>query len=45
MNEIIQNLLAFAAIVLSLVFLFKKFFWKKTESKKACGSGDGCGCH
>ncbi len=45
MNTIIQNILVFAAITLAVVFLFKKFFWKKPASKKACGGDDGCGCH
>lgn len=45
MNTIIQNLLVFSALVLALVFLIKKFFWKKPKSKKSCGSDNGCGCH
>mgnify|MGYP003678887082 CR=1 len=45
MNTIIQNILVFSAIAFALFFLVKKFFWKKAKSKKACGGGDGCGCH
>ena len=45
MNTIIQNILVFTAIGLALIFLVKKFFWKKASTKKSCGSDDGCGCH
>ncbi|MDO7172280.1 FeoB-associated Cys-rich membrane protein [Mariniflexile sp. AS56] len=45
MNTIIQNILVFAAIVGALAFLLRKFIWKKSKSKKACGGDDGCGCH
>jgi hypothetical protein len=45
MNTIIQNILVFLAIALALMFLIKKFFWKKASSKKACGGDNGCGCH
>lgn len=45
MNDIIQNILVFVAMALAMLFLFKKFFWKKPKTKKACGSDDGCGCH
>ncbi|AUP79200.1 FeoB-associated Cys-rich membrane protein [Flavivirga eckloniae] len=45
MNTIIQNILVFTALALAFGFLFKKFFWKKAKSKKACGGDDGCGCH
>tara|TARA_R110002049_G_scaffold309094_1_gene516821 strand:+ start:14632 stop:14769 length:138 start_codon:yes stop_codon:yes gene_type:complete len=45
MNTIIQNILVFTAIACAVVFLVKKFLWKKSKSKKACGSDDGCGCH
>tara|TARA_R110002111_G_scaffold9721_2_gene32695 strand:+ start:120 stop:257 length:138 start_codon:yes stop_codon:yes gene_type:complete len=44
MNNIIQNILAITAIALAMAFLIKKFFWKKSKSKKACGGDDGCGC-
>lgn len=46
MNDLIQNILAFGALVLALIFLIKKFFWKKTKSKKAFGDGHDCdNCH
>lgn len=45
MNDIIQNILVFTAMVLAMTFLIKKFFWKKSKPKKACGGDDGCGCH
>ncbi|MFV9549619.1 FeoB-associated Cys-rich membrane protein [Algibacter sp. PT7-4] len=46
MNEIIQNILVGISIAFALSFLIKKFFWKKSKPKKACGSNtDGCGCH
>ena len=44
MNTIIQNILVFIAMAVAILFIAKKFFWKKTSSKKACGD-DGCGCH
>jgi plastocyanin domain-containing protein len=42
MNSIIQNILAFTLVGIAVVFLIKKFFWKKPKPKKACGN-DGCG--
>ncbi|WP_308991603.1 FeoB-associated Cys-rich membrane protein [Mariniflexile litorale] len=45
MNTIIQNILVFIAIGFALIFLIKKFIWKKPASKKSCGGDDGCGCH
>ncbi|TNJ45406.1 FeoB-associated Cys-rich membrane protein [Tamlana fucoidanivorans] len=44
MNTIVQNILAFSAVGLAVAFLIKKFFWKKSKPKKACGNED-CGCH
>lgn len=44
MNTVIQNILVFTAIGLAIAFLVKKFVWKKSKSKKACGEDD-CGCH
>nr|WP_189359784.1 FeoB-associated Cys-rich membrane protein [Algibacter mikhailovii] len=44
MNTIIQNILVFAAIAAAIAFLMKKFIWKKSTAKKACGNDD-CGCH
>lgn len=37
----IQEILAGAALLIAMVFLIRKFFWKKKDSK--CGS-DNCGC-
>ena len=39
----IQEIIAFVALGIALVFLSKKFFFKKKKSAKDCGSGD-CGC-
>ena len=44
MNTIIQNILVFAALGIAILFLVKKYLWKKPKSKKACGTTD-CGCH
>ncbi|TBN16548.1 FeoB-associated Cys-rich membrane protein [Hyunsoonleella pacifica] len=44
MNSIIQNILVFTLVGIAVVFLIKKFFWKKPKPKKACGN-EGCGCH
>ncbi|MBU2938157.1 FeoB-associated Cys-rich membrane protein [Lacinutrix sp. C3R15] len=43
MNTIIQNILAFSAVLLAVGFLVRKYFYKK-KTKKACGTDD-CGCH
>jgi hypothetical protein len=46
MNSLVQNILVFSALAFALVFLIRKFIWSpKKESKKACGTDDGCGCH
>jgi hypothetical protein len=45
MNTIIQNILVFTAMALAISFIIRKFFWKKSVSKKSCGGDDGCGCH
>lgn len=45
MNDIIQNILVYTAMALSIAFLIKKYFWEKPKAKKACGGDDGCGCH
>ncbi|MFI1744878.1 FeoB-associated Cys-rich membrane protein [Thalassobellus sediminis] len=45
MNIIIQNILVFFTLGIALLFLIKKYFWKKPTPKKACGGDDGCGCH
>ncbi len=38
-----QEIIAFIALGIAIVFLIKKFFFKKKNSKN-CGSDD-CGCH
>lgn len=43
MNIIIQNTIAFTAVLLAVAYIMKKYFWKK-KAKKACGTDD-CGCH
>lgn len=40
----IQEIIAFIALVIALAFLIKKFFLKKKKSDKNCGSDD-CDCH
>ncbi|MGJ5642903.1 FeoB-associated Cys-rich membrane protein [Formosa sp. S-31] len=46
MNTLIQNILAFSALGLSVYFLYKKFFGRKPKPKKSCGTdGTDCGCH
>ncbi|WP_098946178.1 FeoB-associated Cys-rich membrane protein [Pseudalgibacter alginicilyticus] len=45
MNTIIQNILAFTAVAIAVVFLIRKFFLKKRKTKKSCGGDDGCGCN
>lgn len=41
--SLIQRLLPFILLVLALVFLLRKFVFKK--KKKSCGTDGGCGCH
>jgi len=43
MNTIIQNVLVIITLGFALLFLGRKYFFKK-KSKKACGTDD-CGCH
>ncbi|MEO5776332.1 MAG: FeoB-associated Cys-rich membrane protein [Flavobacterium sp.] len=38
-----QQILVYLAVAVALVFIIRKFFWKK-KSKKNCGDDD-CGCH
>jgi len=38
----IQQIIAYAIVVLAFLFLIKKFFFKP-KKKKDCGSGN-CGC-
>jgi membrane protein implicated in regulation of membrane protease activity len=40
----IQEILAFTALGIALVFLFRKFIFKSNKSKKKCGNED-CGCN
>ncbi|XDU95200.1 FeoB-associated Cys-rich membrane protein [Flavobacterium sp. WC2429] len=40
-----QQIIAFTALGIALVFLIKKFFLKKKKSDKNCGDGTDCGCH
>jgi hypothetical protein len=40
----IQEIIAFFALGTALVFLVKKFFFKKKKSDKDCGKDD-CACH
>jgi len=45
MNDILQNTLVVIALGFAILFLVKKFFWKKTvKANKSCGTDD-CGCH
>lgn len=39
----IQEIIAYVLLGIAVVFLAKKFFFKKKKSKN-CGSDD-CGCH
>nr|WP_246454561.1 FeoB-associated Cys-rich membrane protein [Hyunsoonleella aquatilis] len=43
MNDLIQNILVFTAVLLAVSFLVKKFFFKKPKAEKACGNDD-CVC-
>jgi hypothetical protein len=45
MNIILQNTLVFIALAFAVLFLARKFFWKKAKAGDGCGSGDDCGCH
>ncbi|MDI1317671.1 FeoB-associated Cys-rich membrane protein [Flavobacterium sp.] len=38
-----QETLVYLTVAIALLFIIRKFFWKK-KSKKNCGD-DGCGCH
>jgi hypothetical protein len=40
----IQELVAFATLIVAVAFLIKKFFFKKKAKDKNCGSSD-CGCN
>jgi hypothetical protein len=40
----IQEIIAFVVLGLAVIYLIKKYFWKKKKSDKNCGDGD-CGCN
>ena len=39
----LQDILTYICLTLAIVFLIRKFFWKKKANKKGCG--DDCNCH
>jgi hypothetical protein len=46
MEIIIQNIFAFSALAMALLYLFKTFvWWPKKSTSKSCGTDGGCGCH
>jgi len=40
----IQEIAAFTALAIAIIYLIRKFLWKKKKSKD-CGTDDNCGCH
>lgn len=46
MNTLIQNILVFTALGIAVLFLVRKFLWKKAvkPNDASCGAND-CGCH
>jgi len=42
--EILQEILVFITVIAAIVFLAKKYFFKKKATDKSCGQGS-CGCH
>jgi hypothetical protein len=42
-NNIIQEIIAFTFLAISIGYLIKNYFWTK-KSDKSCGKDD-CGCH
>lgn len=40
----VQEIIAYALVVLAVAFLIKKFFFKKKKKSGNCGDND-CGCH
>ena len=40
----LQQIVAFVILFAAIVFLVKKFFWKKKKDSN-CGNGDDCGCN
>jgi hypothetical protein len=46
MEIIIQNIFAFSALAMALLYLFKTFvWWPKKSTSKSCGTDGDCGCH
>jgi hypothetical protein len=43
-NVMIQEILALITLGIAIVFLLKKFLFKKKKSNKNCGNDD-CACH
>lgn len=41
--DTLQEILVYVAVLLAVIFLIKKFFFKK-KTAKSCGE-DSCGCH
>lgn len=44
MNDILQNIFVFTAVIGAVLFLIKKFLRKKSKAQKTCGKHE-CGCH
>ena len=38
----LQEILAYSALIIAILFLIKKFFFKKKKSDKNCGTDCGC---
>lgn len=38
-----QEIIAYSILAIAVIFLIRKFFWKKKKSDKNCGND--CGCH
>lgn len=45
MNNVIQNILVFSAVILAVISIVKKFLPKKVKSNSTCGNETNCGCH
>lgn len=41
----LQDILAYITLGIAVVFLFKKFFFKKRTKKSDKNCGDDCNCH
>lgn len=44
MNTIFQNILVFTALAIAIWFLIKKYFFKKSKTKKPFGEHDCDNC-